>query len=311
MRNIIKLLAPLVLISLLLLSACAPDVTRVPAFTQEVFSTPELTLDAVDSPVPPISSPKVTHDEETYAATPWEQLNACTAWAQEEYTYGITRENTPASVPDSVMMMLPLIELMLEYRTRYDFCYDDLQYFKTLSDTNQNKIDNEVYLWGLMAYLFCRYGDKHPDVTVSADDATAYVPEAAAREFLEVCFSEYTQDFALPKSLPRAWTENPISYGGSASGEFMVFREEAYIFTRSIPTLMERYIITTCKQFGETTYYLDILELYGWNCYDIASYHVELTHSESPSALGLEWRVSRIIRIDTSNLWARESESTD
>lgn len=106
----------------------------------------------INTPVPvqsatPLPTASAVPEGAPNAGAPWVQTEVYTTWAEHD-TAGITRADTPAAIPDSVMNMLPLVEFLLDYRTAYDFQYNDLQFFETIPTTNQHVLDNEAYLWG-------------------------------------------------------------------------------------------------------------------------------------------------------------------
>ena len=271
----------------------------------------------INTPVPvqsatPLPTASAVPDDLPQTDAPWVQTEVYTTWAEHD-TAGITRADTPAAIPDSVMNMLPLVEFLLDYRTAYDFQYNDLQFFETIPTTNQHVLDNEVYLWGLMAHLFYTYGIEHPAAEMSENGAVLRVSEAAARDFLEVCFADYTAEFVLPTEPPNAFLEKPIGYTDTDPAQFMVFQNGTYACdargTSFLTGSRQRYMITGSVESDNGTYELDIIKLYGPDGYDVAIYHVALSANDAPNALGLLWRVARIVRIDTSDLWAGQTES--
>ncbi len=289
MKNLRMRMTLVVLSLLLLLCGCAPAIP-----------------DGVSPPTTP--SDAAATDE----AGVWAQTDVFTTWAEEE-TPGITRSGTPISVPDSVMQMMPLVEFLLDYRTAYDFQNDDLKFFEDFIGTNQHTIGNEAYLWGLMAHLFCEYGDKHPAVKAAEGGAFPQVPEAAARDFLEACFADCTVDFPLPTAAPERFVKKPIGYNGTDPGNFMTFQNGIYVCDAAecneLTGSRQQYIITRFAAWDASTYDLDIVKLFGPDGYDVAMYRVALSANDAPNALGLAWRVSKIVRIDTSDLWAGQTET--
>ena len=269
----------------------------------------------IDTPVQsatPFLTASAVPDDLAQTVAPWVQTEVYTTWAEQD-TAGIARGSTPEAIPDSVMNMLPLVEFLLDYRTAYDFQYSDLQFFETIPTTNQHVMGNEVYLWGLMAHLFCTYGIEHPAAEISQNGAVLRMSEAAARDFLEVCFAEYTAEFVLPTVPPNAFLEKPIGYTDTDPAQFMVFQDGAYACdVRGASFLTgsrQRYLITGSVERDNGTYELTIIKLYGPDDYDVAIYHVALSANDAPNALGLLWRVAQIVRIDTADLWAGQTES--
>ncbi len=286
MKNSIICMISVVLALLLMLCGCAFRAAETPPTTQEGASTPATPNNTASTDEPAV----------------WAQTDIFTTWAEKE-TPGIARSSTPATVPDSVMQMMPLVEFLLDYRTAYDYQNDDLKFFEDYLSTNQHTIGNEAYLWGLMAHLFSKYGYEHPAVEAGKRGAFLRVPEAAARDFLEVCFADYTADFSLPTAMPERFLKKPVGYIGADPSNFMTFQNGAYVCDATelneLTGSRQQYIITRFAQWDASTYDLDIIKLFGPDGYEVAVYRVALSVNDTPNALGLAWRISQIVRIDT------------
>lgn len=288
---------------LFMLTSCAPAAAPNTTLAPVTYAAPPLTQ--AIAPTPNFSpSPSKT------PLSLWKQSDVYTGWALREQS-GISRESAPTSVPDSVLKMLPLIEFILDFRTYYDFYYDDLSYYEDFIVTNQHTLDNEAYLWAFMANLFKYYGENHPEVTL--ENRLITVPESAARDFLSLCFIDYTEQFALPDKMPERYKLTALPGCYDDPEQFMLHSSGAYILAQeSNPPLFTgsrtQYVITRCTKQTDEVQGLDIVKLYGPDDYDIAIYRIELTRSTT-DVFGLEWRISRIIRIDGAD--ATESEHAD
>ena len=223
------------------------------------------------------------------------------------YTHWATnvgsRYDTEETAPESVKMMIPLVEQILNFRTHYDSYYKDLQFFENLWDTNQHTLENELYVWGLMSRLLCIYGDLHPNAIVNGDEIRLSL--ADVQDFVSVCFADFPKEITFPSTPPNGWIDNPLdshlepSKALKRDGDLFVFKKDPLPVTINSPS---RHIITYARQKDDGQYGLDFILLFGVDWYDIAIYHVVLEKSETPNTLGLEWRVARIIRIDTSEI---------
>jgi len=224
------------------------------------------------------------------------------------YTHWATdvggRYDTEETAPESVKMMLPLIEQILNYRTKYDRYYSDLQFFENFRDTNQHTMENDVYLWGLMSNVLCIYGDLHPNAIVNGDEIRLSL--ADVQDFLSICFADFPAETTFPDTPPEEWLKNPIELGGEDPQEAIKKDGDSYTFKKKdypiLINLPSRHIIKSANLWDESHYKLDFILLFGPDGYDIAIYSVMLQASETPNALGLEWRVAQIVRADTAEI---------
>lgn len=223
------------------------------------------------------------------------------------YTHWATdvggRYDTEETAPESVKMMIPLIEQILNYRTQYDWCYSDLQFFENFRDTNQHTMENDVYLWGLMSNVLCIYGDLHPNAIVNGDEIRLSL--ADVQDFLSICFADFPAETTFPDTPPEEWLKQPIELGEDPQeaikkdGDSYIFKKKDYPILINLPS---RHIIKSANLWDESRYKLDFILLFGPDGYDMAVYSVTLQASETPNALGLEWRVAQIVRADTAEI---------
>ena len=297
MRRIAKRLCPLLLTLLLLLGACAPGAFANP--TPAAF-TPEAAM-AEPEPTPrpdPLSTPDKPIDLAGSRVQEW----AVTKWATADAP-GLTPESVPENMLDSVRRMLPLVECALQCRTYYDSAINPDRYRGQVTG-NQNEIGNKAYLWSMMEYLLGYYGECHPDAVVSEDGESVSLPQSAMRDFLELCFADYTQGFRLPTAPPGA---DPSS---------LTYENGWYTQRCYGAGHMEWFIITdytadyALEKPYDDAYHLTLRYLYGPEYWDVAVYLVDLTPFSQPNVFDLKWRISRIFRIDTAgDLVGTDSES--
>ena len=259
-------------------SACSvygevPDTSpQQPAPTLCAVSTPNVPQETEAPPVESTPLPEAGRN-------PWEikfedhEDPLYTHWATDVGG----RYDTEETAPESVKMMIPLIEQILNYRTQYDWCYSDLQFFENFRDTNQHTMENDVYLWGLMSNVLCIYGDLHPNAIVNGDEIRLSL--ADVQDFLSICFADFPAE--------------------TKDGDSYIFKKKDYPILINLPS---RHIIKSATLWDESRYKLDFILLFGPDGYDMAVYSVTLQASETPNALGLEWRVAQIVRADTAEI---------
>ncbi len=252
------------------------------------------------APNGPLTTLESNSDSNAETST-WEQDFVYTAWVNSEQSNVLCNIDSLPE-PASVAEMLPLIELVLAYRTGYDFYHEDLKHVPPF-DGNEHSIDNELYTWGLMFNLFCTYGEEHPEAVAYPQPNhpnMLLIPEQVAKDFFKACFSQYDESQAMLIEPPDGWSGAAVGYTGLEPDGAMTFNGSAYVCDRDNfmpPTgIGQKYVITSSVEAGGGIYRLNILTIYGPDELDISGYEVDLIKNDSPDVFGFQWRIYRIIR---------------
>lgn len=304
-----KIVAFCMAAGMLMLCACSVCDVVLPENTPGVAETSVPEPDAVPTPV----MPQKTETQLEVEDNPWE-IKPREGCEPPMYTHWATdvggRYDTEETAPESIKTMLPLVEQILNFRTEYDSYYKDLQFFENMWDTNQHTMENELYVWGLMANVLCIYGNLHPNAEMKKGEIFLSLPDI--QDFISVCFVDFPAETTFPETPPKEWLNNPIGLHAEPI-EAVKSDEECYIFKKSTYPIAinmpSRHIIMRAQHWNESRYELDFILLFGPDCYDIAVYRVALEANETPDVFGLEWRVAQIIRIDTSEIKECEYEN--
>ena len=137
----------------------------------------------------------------------------------------------------------------------------------------------------------------HPDA-VRGEDGTVTLPESAVRDFMALCFAEYTPEYTLSESSLKKWAKKQASIGEEAGVAALTYADGTYVCTPGKPAqpLQTQFIIvggyTMDRDFSFGLYQMD------WPApRDVTTYSVRLALMEEPNDLGLIWSIETIVRI--------------
>ena len=294
-------LTALVLCVLFMCSCAAVDNAQTPNPTPQTIPTlspsPTITVDPTAEPTP-------EPDEEEYARQlRHEMMDAL-------YTYGwtalmpkiSTREGADslyASATSVFREMIPYISTLMRFvnslsrvsKTPYQL------HPGNYDADNESIITDEEYVANVMTTVLLSMGSSHPDAERHLD--SFYLPENAMRDYMKICFADYTDDMPLPD----------LEFTTDYEGEIKVKHENGkYIFkTRDArgkgakcSDVAISYMVVRESEIykGKDEFIMCAMELSDPDHYtSAAGWMVYLLKNDVPDNLGINWRVEKIVRM--------------
>ena len=299
MKNRILTAGMALAMAALLLGGCSPRAEDAPTPVPTAQPTAAPTGDPHDKNVPPKPSPTAKPTvKPSEGPEIWEGEKMI--WALPDAP-GPNQATAPHSLDGSIVDMIPIIETVLEARCKYETWFkDDLKrYYGTWIDfdPNEHLIKKDAYVWTVLAEVIGAYGYMHPDA-VCGEDGTVTLPESAVRDFMALCFADYTPEYKLSESSLQKWAKKQASIGEEAGVAALTYADGSYVCTpgKAAQPLQSQFIIvggyTVDRDFSFGVYQMD------WPASrDITTYTVQLRRLGRRSELGLLWRIETVVRI--------------
>ena len=230
-----------------------------------------------------------------------------TNWAWNDYSNAkkVSRETAPAQIPDSVLQMIPLLQAVM--RAGWLETYDGRADIHC-EEVNGHTLENTDRVWGVLWHVLGRYGYKHPDAVISTtikqeegygprSISVVSLPESAVRDFMEVCFADYTPEYPMPQSPSEAWIEwFDWEIDFYYEDGLYIYEEAATNYNGHHGGYTSAYnMLITYAGEADGMYELEFIrrgvpiEL-GADCY-----HIDLVPAESENLFGFAWRVKNVV----------------
>ena len=144
-----------------------------------------------------------------------------------------------------------------------------------------------------MCGVIQRCGKYHPDAE-KGPGSTIIIPDSAVKDFMRICFADYTDDMRIPEIEGLTHIDGTYRYNDYNGPNESTNRSR----TDYIILDMQHY--QKGEYSDESRFYMFIVSLDDSDHFQGGkSWKVWLVKNDEPDALGINWRVEKIVRLPT------------
>ena len=274
------------ILAALMLCACAPAVPVQPTETVTPVPTAAPTAEPTAT-VEPTPEPTVELNHEEIRKQDWLSIwdilydNGWTAYASTSYT---DEQFFPAA-RSALSEMLPYISCMLSASWNIKKPIQEYPFRDTAE--NENDITDLKYVERVLRGIIKGPGRKHPDTTIGLAN-TIMVPDSALKDFMRICFTDYTEDMPIPE------IEDITHINGTY--RYTVYGTPSYPPTTGY-VIRNMHHETVNEYNDKERFYMFVVLLDDEDHFTGgATWKVQLVKNDEPDALGINWRVEKLVR---------------
>ena len=286
------------ILAVLMLCACAPAVPAQPAETVTPVPTavptaaptvaPTATVEPTAAPTPeaaPILGRR--EQEKPYWHEIWELLYD-QGWLAVPYpNYIYDWEEFMPDARSVFSEMMPYIFVLIR-----SFPYGPVQKNDFYSNVeNDNDVTDAKRVSSVMCGVIQRCGKYHPDAEKGLG-STIILPDSAVKDFMRICFADYTDDMPIPEIEGLTHIDGTYRYNDYNDPNESTNRSR----TDYIILDMQHY--QKGEYSDENRFYMFIVSLDDADHFQGGkSWKVWLIKNDEPDRLGINWRVEKIVRL--------------
>lgn len=288
MKNLIRISA--VFICVLLLCSCAPDNSA--QITQSPVSSSALTAEPTTAQTPESNNTAATEQSTIeYQRDNWNEIwnilveNGWSTYVVNTYDDEYAEYFFPAA-KSALKEMIPYISAIISAADKIDKPYQ--KYTPIDSVENENDINNQEYTAQVLANVICTCGSMYPEAQAGLG-SVVMVPEKALKDYMRICFSDYTDDTQIPEPADITHTDGTYRYTKQGS--------------TSLPTtgylISDMQCIRSDDSSENDRFYILAIEIDHPDSYGSArGWKILLKQNDEPDNLGINWRVEKIVRLN-------------
>lgn len=282
-------LIPLLLCAAMLCS-CAPAETVQPAPEATAPLSAEPTAEPAAEPTAEpaeTAAPSSKQEEREMKKGGWQEI-----WSIL-YDYGWIANTNPDYNFDFENVFLPAAKSALGEMTPYITAllesFDGSPAQKDVffyNSENDNDINDKEYVAKAMENVIRHCGHSHPEAAKGLGSVIT-VPDSAVKEYMRVCFADYTDDMPIPEI--EGLTHIDGTYRFEYYPDMLLYRTDYIILSMQHEAVSE----TNDKE----RFYMFVVHLHDADHFSGGeSFELRLVKNDAPDSLGINWRVEKIFR---------------
>ena len=212
------------------------------------------------------------------------------------YDYGWTMNTNPDYNSDFKNGFLPAAKSALSEMTPYitallySFDYMPVQEHPFYPDPeNDNDVNDEAHAAKVLEWTLRYCGNFHPEAK-NVYGSTITVPEGALKDYMRICFADYTEDMPIPEVEGVGIKHMDGVYRFMYDPDFLRYRTDYVILSMQYEAVSE---YNDKERFYMFVVLLDDEDHFMGG----SSWRVWLVKNDEPDKLGINWRVEKIVRL--------------